>query len=75
MPCMWKGRPCTLLVNCFKMVEDKLTRSGEVKKESERTARVKCYNCGQLGHISTNCPEKALYCGAELVKHAMWRGM
>ena len=60
-------RKATLLEIFFKKVEDKLTRSGEVKKESERMARVKCYNCGQLGHISTNCPEKALYCGGELV--------
>ena len=34
-----------------------------VKQElNKRSKPLKCYNCGEVGHISTQCPSKALFC-------------
>ena len=45
--------------------EERCNTSQQSLNESEKVVRVQCYNCGQLGQISTNCLEKALYCGGE----------
>ena len=34
-------------------------------------SNVKCYNCGQRGHISTKCPSAALFCRLEQPKQVL----
>ncbi len=32
--------------------------SGETPKKEKDLSKIKCYNCGEKGHISPNCPKK-----------------
>ena len=43
------------------------TTPGGNKSQGEQN-NVKCYNCGQRGHISTKCPSAALFCRPEQPK-------
>ena len=40
----------------------KATNSGAVSKNKGEQNNVKCYNCGQQGHISTKCSSSAMFC-------------
>ena len=45
------------------------------KRDSMSQKKVKCYNCGELGHYSTMCLEKSLYCCEELMQQATRKGV
>ena len=44
--------------------EKRLFRPGY--RHNDHQSQVTCYNCGKQGHITTRCPEKAMYCGISL---------
>ena len=49
-------------------VKGKSNNTGGANKSRGEQHNVKCYNCGQRGHISTKCPSAALFCRPEQPK-------
>ena len=37
-------------------------------------SHVTCYNCNNRGHITSRCPNKALYCGLRMHMTQRWKG-
>lgn len=48
--------------------------SSEVKKEKSSRPWVRCYNCKKTGHMSFECPDKALFCRGNLGHEVTRRG-
>ena len=57
-----------ILLTTVPLKESERTPALDTKKGKPTSKNIKCYSCGNLGHMSMQCPDKAWFCGGGIPK-------